>query len=110
MVNTVFATICYLALHSDKTKVHSSTHKRKEYIMAEYVEVKPRPGRPINIGRHIIDPETNSLLVYSGMCPDCHGKVLLSAEQAKEFAQRYYYDSKSLTVRLLRALSLRRRI
>lgn len=69
-----------------------------------------RPGRPMKLGKIVKDPLTGSIGVNAGPCHNCHLARVLTREDARELANMFAHESRSLTVLLLDFLLHRRRL
>jgi hypothetical protein len=56
-------------------------------------------GRKAKVGRICFDRDR--LRVFVGYCPDCRGKVVMSLDDAKQFANTYAKEAESHKVKKL---------
>lgn len=80
-------------------------------IQSDNHQSNKRPGRPMHIGRIIVDPKRGSAIgVYIGVCSHCNHKLIISRTEAEVLAAAYVRDRSRYLVRLINYLLGIRRI
>lgn len=66
-------------------------------------------GRKAKTGRICFD-ENGKMVVFVDYCGGCKGKVVMSRDEAKEFARHYHSEEKTFWVRFLDRIIAKRQV